>query len=587
MHSDKSYLDPFRSRAAAQDSDSQTQRPKDRIIQISQLLIAMDEDIGIEFARDKQAVNQPTKHEPDAEGTAIQFIDVSPDEASRISALRVSERRPRRWSDKFSELTPSTTAAQLKIRLNPYSPKQAGTYALAERIADSDAKSSPRTRVREAISIRRLLVVCFLMMTWFVFRQLRTWTPYLQAPLFLGFMVEPIVGVYPLGQVEREGIDNLADLLIYTAISWFCVILVFDFISTWPLNLIMFSYYFCLILRPNGLYLAKQDKLNETLETDKRQNLESLVVETPRYHQLEILCRYGDYLAERLGTLRQHISENKLETRHRLSEYWTETSAILRGEERQETTPCHDLVCTAAQDLKWKQEVTIFMIHEYAKRNNLMHAELFNLVDSRDWYAIEQRCKEDIEKLRELCIDPGADSNAAIENWMQIIKDFRDRWVRQSEDGSTWGPRLIIQEAIVAGVDDRASLNKLAMLPKDATRTERDKAINTVKKENLLKEAQRNKLQQQANAALQADNRLLEAEVKKLKDLLDPEGASGDLLEKLKAEVQRNDELEKENKRCQNRIKQLEDERKVSRTRERALKRDLNNLRSESNSPKI
>ncbi|MCJ1382114.1 hypothetical protein MMC17_005226 [Xylographa soralifera] len=172
-----------------------------------------------------------------------------------------------------------------------------------------------------------------------------------------------------------------------------------------------------------------------------------------------------------------------------------------------------------------------------AKRNNLIHAELFDIVDRQDWYAIEQRCEEDIKKLGELFIDSDPNSNAAIENWVQIIGDFRDRWVRQSKDRSTWEARSIIQKASDAGVDDQASLNKLTMLPKDATPIECDKAINTIKKENTLKKAQQKKTQQQADAALQAKKRLLQAEVEKLKNLLKPRGASEDFLAKLKAEV--------------------------------------------------
>lgn len=189
-------------------------------------------------------------------------------------------------------------------------------------------------------------------------------------------------------------------------------------------------------------YPEEQHELEENPETDRLQKFESLMVETLRHRQLEILCRYGDYPAARLGTLRQHISEKKLEVEQKLSEYWTETSATLR-EEGQQTAPCHNLIRTAAQGLNWKKEVTIFMVHEYAKRNNLMHAELFNLVNRQDWYAIEQRCKKDIETLRELFIDLDPNSKATIENWVQIIEEFRDRWVRQSKDGSTWEARSI------------------------------------------------------------------------------------------------------------------------------------------------
>lgn len=316
------------------------------------------------------------------------------------------------------------------------------------------------------------------------------------------------------------------------------------------------------------------DKSPETVHLER---LKCLVMETLRHRQLEILCRYGDYLAERLGTLCQHISENKLKTEHKLSEYWTETSAILKGEEGLETAPCHNLIRTAALGLNWKPEAAIFMVHEYAKRNNLMHAEMFNLVDSQDWDGIEQRCKEDIVKLHELFIDLGPDSQAAIENWMQIIGDFRDRWVSQSKDGTTWEARSIIKEAIVAGVNDRVSLNKLTMLPKDATITERNKALNNLVKENSLKEAQRKKMQLHADDALQAKNRQLQAEVEQLKSLLTKE-APEDFFAKLEGSIRRIDELEKKNEGFQKRVEQLQVKCGESVTRERALSKKLKDL---------
>lgn len=154
-------------------------------------------------------------------------------------------------------------------------------------------------------------------------------------------------------------------------------ILVFIFKTLSPDSIFVISW-------PYYLFTSQPVELWPVSTTDQLQSFENLMMDTLRYRQLEILCRYGDYLAESLGTLRQHISENNLETEHKLSGYWTETSTILRGEEEQETTPCHNLIRTAAQGLNWNQEVTIFMVHEYAKRNNLMHAELFNLVDGQD-----------------------------------------------------------------------------------------------------------------------------------------------------------------------------------------------------------
>lgn len=472
----------------------------------------MNNPIGDELATDELVMGEPTIDDPDAEETAIDRP--AKEEIFTDEASRILARR--RWSDARSELTRPTTAAQVKAQLNTYYPGQASLLALAESIVDLDARVGLRKRFRTTFALIDIVMSLSL-----------PWSTLFDGPIWY-----------------------------YNVILVLCCV--------WEI---------CMIVNFTSQYL---DGLGKPFETDRLQKFKSLMVETLHHRQLEILCRYGDYLAERLSTLRQHISEKKLETEHKLSEYWTETSAILKEEERRETAPCHNLIRTAAQGLNWKQEATIFMIHEYAKRNNLMHTELFSLVVRQNWHAIGQRCKEDIKKLRELHIDSDLDSKAVIGNWVQIIREFRDRWVRQSEDGSTWEARSIIQKAIVAGIDDQTSLNKLAMIPEDATSKECDKAINTMKKENTRKEAQRIKMQQQADAALQAENGLLRAKVEKLTDLLKRRGASEDILAEFEAEVKRNDELVKENKRCQNRIEQLKKQCADDKTHERARKKFKN-----------
>ena len=66
--------------------------------------------------------------------------------------------------------------------------------------------------------------------------------------------------------------------------------------------------------------LKEQDRLKKTPETNILDKLESLVIEPIYYRRLVFLCRYGDYLAERLGMLRQYIIEKRLETEHKSSE---------------------------------------------------------------------------------------------------------------------------------------------------------------------------------------------------------------------------------------------------------------------------
>ena len=187
-----------------------------------------------------------------------------------------------------------------------------------------------------------------------------------------------------------------------------------------------------------------------------------------------------------------------------------------------------------------------------------MHAELFDLVDIKDWSSIGQRCQEDIEKLRELFIHSNSDSKAAIKNWELIIGEFRDRWVRPLGDGSTWEAHSIVKEAIAAGIHDSASLGKLSMHFKDAIFPDRDKAINAMKKEKEHSEKQQKRSKKLADTSLKTENRLLQAEVEKLRTSLEKEGVPRDFITDLGVEIEKYDRLKKENETCNNRIKNLE-----------------------------
>ncbi|KAL8902899.1 MAG: hypothetical protein Q9171_007568 [Xanthocarpia ochracea] len=470
-----------------------------------------------ESSKDISPSNRVIIDEPIAEKTAMS--EPAKEKDSADGPLRVSAYR--RWSHARPSNSGYSTAEDLKARLNPYYPLQASFRALVDYVADLKAKNDLRSRLSE---------VSVLTLKW-VFQ------------LLLACTMSPILSLIN---------SSPAALVASLGIIFYCAIIY--------------------------VYNIKPLQLEDTSEMSQLRNLESLMVETLGHRELEILCRYGDYLAERLNTLRQYVGEHRLEDKHKLSEKWTETSATLRAEEGQTITPCHDLIRTAAQGLNWKQDVTVFMAHEYGKRNSLMHAELFDLVDTKDWNSIGQRCQRDIEKLRELFINSNSDSKAAIENWELIIGEFRDRWVRPLGDGSTWEAHLIVKEAIAAGVDDSASLSRLSMRHRNAIFPDRDKAIKAIKKEKEHSEKQQKISKKLADAALQTENKLLQAEVERLRTLLEQKGASRDFLEDLGAEVGKNDVLKKENKTCNNRIKdlggkikKLEDDRATGLTRQRTL----------------
>ena len=91
-------------------------------------------------------------------------------------------------------------------------------------------------------------------------------------------------------------------------------------------------------------------------------------------------------------------------------------------------------------------------------------------------------------------------------------------------------------------------------------------------------EKQQKKSKRLADASLQTENKLLQAEVDKLRTSLEQKGVSRDFIESLRVEIEKNEVLRKENETCKNRIKDLEakiktleDDRAKGLTRQRTL----------------
>ena len=101
------------------------------------------------------------------------------------------------------------------------------------------------------------------------------------------------------------------------------------------------------------------------------------------YRRLEIYAWYGDYLAQRLAVVRKKLPESNADP----DRYWTSLSQLLDREGQDEAggQPWHENLKRAIIELQkddpaWEMEDLVFMVHEYGKRNSLMHANLAYLV---------------------------------------------------------------------------------------------------------------------------------------------------------------------------------------------------------------
>ena len=232
-----------------------------------------------------------------------------------------------------------------------------------------------------------------------------------------------------------------------------------------------------------------------------------------RYRRLEVVCRYGDYLAERLDILRDYVADNKLENKNLLARNWTEISAALDEESAQRERPCYDLIKAAAEGLGWDGDLTIFMAREYGTRNSLVHNSLPSLIEIHDWKALHKRCEEDQAILRRLFfIDIATpDKKPDRDNWADVINSFRERFI-QSKDNSELQLNPIIDEGLRAGLRDWKSLNKLADVPKHLPAKDREMQIQRLKGDRNKTEAKHRLL-----AKLESDPELNDV-TKKLAD---------------------------------------------------------------------
>ena len=191
--------------------------------------------------------------------------------------------------------------------------------------------------------------------------------------------------------------------------------------------------------------------------------------------------------------------DKKLDNKHLITKDWTQISAALDKEKSaQDDRQHHDLIKTAARELGWNEDLTIFMAHEYGSRNSLVHNSLQDLVEAGDWKALRKRCEDDQATLRRILAIRGTSSARTIDlkNWMDIINNFSERFVDGSQGISESQPNPIVNEGIRAGLKDWKSLNKLADIPKHLSADDREAEIQRLRGERDKIEAKKRLLAQ-------------------------------------------------------------------------------------------
>jgi hypothetical protein len=257
------------------------------------------------------------------------------------------------------------------------------------------------------------------------------------------------------------------------------------------------------------------------------EQLKDALAEVLSYRRLEVYSRYGDYIADRLRTLRPKLGgSTTVEDDLRPEQYWSDMSAALRREELSGATNRlrQADISKAAVGLGWDHKLTLYMVHEYATRNTLVHADLDRHLQARDWNELGQCCERDLA-----IIDTISKTTTSVKwlsdfgQWRAIITEYRDDYLYRPAESCEWLPRLIIREGIAAGIEEPGYLKKLAQARRDLT-PEQLKAIQEgtmsltelaklQKDRKNLSPAERNKIIRNMNAEKdQANKARLKAE---------------------------------------------------------------------------
>lgn len=282
------------------------------------------------------------------------------------------------------------------------------------------------------------------------------------------------------------------------------------------------------------------------------------------YRRLEMYARYGDYLAQRLAVVRKKLPESNADP----DRYWTSVSQSLDREGQDEAggQPWHENLKRAIIELQkddppWELEDLVFMVHEYGKRNSLMHANLAYLVAQHDWQQFGALSTQDLKALEGM-----TDKNA--ERWRKMIRDYRDRFVEADAEGNIWRPRPIIRDAMAAGLVEADSLCRLAANP--------NTTIEMIKAERADAEARSRK----ANADAK-ENRVLKKQVQQLEQKLEVItegliiGGHADIVASLVNEQAAKAKLEDELKKERTKLANSQEALKQEQTKNRRVNKDL------------
>ena len=173
-----------------------------------------------------------------------------------------------------------------------------------------------------------------------------------------------------------------------------------------------------------------------------------LVEQLDAITEIRMLCEYGDLMAVSVGALKNNEEGYKDLIWNQEHKDWVAVANEIQNEEtmkrdyklnmtKKVETPYLDSVTKAAGLLKVQEHQILFEIKTYARRNEVCHSSIKNMIEKAQWPKLAERLVYDKSLLNKLFVDNPTDMLAM----RNTIARIESRWflkIQQDKDGEVY-----------------------------------------------------------------------------------------------------------------------------------------------------
>ena len=154
-------------------------------------------------------------------------------------------------------------------------------------------------------------------------------------------------------------------------------------------------------------------------------------------------ARYGDMLAEACRQLKKEAEIKKVDGWQALQkEYWTEIdkklqreehayAQVLKGENVHDRCPTHLAISETCNRVGFNMDDMLEVVHLYAVRNELMHANFIPLIKNGSFYILSKRLHDDLCDIPLVIPDVEKTQTTLL---MKLLETIIDQWFDRDQD---------------------------------------------------------------------------------------------------------------------------------------------------------